>query len=121
MKRNEKLELRRSKIKPENKEFVRKSFEISDMICDILEKRGISQKEFARLLEKNESEISKWLRGTHNFTLSTIAKIESVLGKEIITIKKYKHRSAPESSMILEEPSVKKSRQQGSKRHESNG
>lgn len=67
--------------------FVNKSIEISDRIEDILKKKNITQRKFATLLGKEESEISKWLSGTHNFTLKTLAKIESVLGEEIFHIK----------------------------------
>ena len=62
------------------------SFAISDKIAGILEERGMSQKDFARLVGKTESEVSRWLGGTHNFTLKTIAKISSVLGCNIISI-----------------------------------
>jgi hypothetical protein len=39
---------------------------------------------------KRDSEISKWLGGGHNFTIATIAKIEAVLGEDIISVKKYR-------------------------------
>lgn len=85
----------RERIKPENRIFVKKNIAISDQIEAILEEKGWSQKEFAQKLEKNESEISKWLSGTHNLTLQSIAKIEAVLEADIITTpieacKKYK-------------------------------
>lgn len=67
--------------------FVNKSIEISDRIESILKNKNITQRTFASLLGKEESEISKWLSGTHNFTLKTLAKIEKVLGEEIINIK----------------------------------
>ena len=35
---------------------------------------------------KKESEISKWMRGTHNFTIDTISSIENVLGQAILQI-----------------------------------
>jgi hypothetical protein len=43
------------------------------------------RKKATNLLNKNESEVSKWLTGTHNFTLRSISKIESALGEKIIT------------------------------------
>ena len=49
------------------------SFAISDKLVGILEERGMSQKEFARMVGKTETEVSRWLGGTHNFTLKTIA------------------------------------------------
>lgn len=38
------------------------------------------------MLNKNESEISKWMRGTHNFTIETISSIENVLGTPILQV-----------------------------------
>ena len=59
---------------------------IVDRIHSILEERGLKQKDLANLLEKKESEISKWMRGTHNFTIDTIAAIENVLGQSILQV-----------------------------------
>ena len=39
---------------------------------------------------KKNAEISRWMSGQHNFTLDTIAKIEAVLGEDIIAVKKYR-------------------------------
>jgi transcriptional regulator with XRE-family HTH domain len=75
----------RERIKPENRIFVKKNIAISDQIEAILLEKGWSQKKFAKKLEKNESEISKWLSGTHNLTLQSISKMESVLETDIIT------------------------------------
>ncbi len=84
MKKNKILEKRRLAVKKDAKLFVEHSFSIANRIHDILEEKNIDQKNLAQLLGKNESEISKWLRGTHNFTLKTISKIEAVLGEAII-------------------------------------
>ena len=46
----------------------------------------MTQKEFAKEVGKTEPEVSRWLSGTHNFTLRTLAKISSVLGEDIIKI-----------------------------------
>ena len=62
------------------------SFDIANRIDNLLTERGVSQKEFAELMGKRESEISKWLKGTHNFTLRTLAKISAVLDSPIIQV-----------------------------------
>ena len=62
------------------------SFAIADKIDAILKKKGMTQKEFARKMNKTEAEVSRWLSGTHNFTLKTIAKITAVLDENIILI-----------------------------------
>ena len=60
------------------------SFAIADKIDAILKRKRMSQKEFAKRMNKTEAEVSRWLSGTHNFTIKTIAKITSVLGEDII-------------------------------------
>jgi predicted transcriptional regulator len=62
------------------------SFSIADKIDKILQRKGMTQKEFAKRMNKTEAEVSRWLSGTHNFTLKTLAKITSVLGEKIIVI-----------------------------------
>ena len=64
------------------------SFGIAERICEILKSKGLTQKDFARLLGKRESEISKWLTGRHNFTTQTVARIETALGCKVLTIAK---------------------------------
>jgi transcriptional regulator with XRE-family HTH domain len=75
----------RERIKPEQKLFVRKNLAISEQISSILENKGWSQKRLAAEMGKKQSEISKLLSGMHNLTLQSIAKVEAVLGEEVIT------------------------------------
>ena len=42
----------------------------------------------AQRLGKTETEVSRWLSGTHNLTLSTICKISAALGEDIVTVPK---------------------------------
>ncbi|MCX4369943.1 MAG: helix-turn-helix transcriptional regulator [Duncaniella sp.] len=62
------------------------SFLIVDRIHAILQERGLKQKDLANMLNKKESEISKWMRGTHNFTIETISSIEEALGTPILQV-----------------------------------
>lgn len=62
------------------------SFEIADRIADILKRQNLSQRDFAKKIKRSEAEVSRWLSGTHNFTLATIAKISAVLGESIIRV-----------------------------------
>ncbi|WP_255373078.1 multiprotein-bridging factor 1 family protein [Chitinophaga sp. YR627] len=64
------------------------SLDVVDRIEAILEMKGMSHRELAAALGKSESEISKWMRGTHNFTFDTIAKINLALGVKVIEIPK---------------------------------
>jgi len=64
------------------------SLEVADRIHAILEKKGMSHRDLAQALGKSESEISKWMRGTHNFTFDTIAKINMALDAKLIYVPK---------------------------------
>ncbi|WP_418814131.1 helix-turn-helix domain-containing protein [Phocaeicola plebeius] len=86
MKKNSLFEARKRTVSNEAKEFVDLSFKIVDRIYDILQEKGMSQKDLAEKLGKSEAEISKWMRGTHNFTISTIIKLESALGASILSV-----------------------------------
>ena len=86
MRRSSILEARRAKVSPEVKNKVNLSFMIVDRIYSILEERGLRQKDLADMLGKKESEISKWMRGTHNFTIDTVCSIEKVLGQPILQV-----------------------------------
>jgi len=46
----------------------------------------MSHKDLARLLGKTETEVSRWLSGTHNMTMATIAKISAALDTDIIQV-----------------------------------
>ena len=59
-------------------------------IDEVLRRKGWSQADLAKAMGKKESEISKWLSGSHNFTISTITKIETALGEDIISVKRYR-------------------------------
>jgi len=74
----------RERVKPENQVFIDKNFQISKQVVALLEKKGWTQKDFARQMGKQESEISKWMSGLHNLTLQSLAKMEATLGEEII-------------------------------------
>lgn len=62
------------------------SWSIADKIAEILSEKNMTQKDLAKRMHKTEAEVSRWLGGTHNFTLSTIAKISEVLGEDIIKV-----------------------------------
>lgn len=75
-----------AEVSPETKAEFELSFAIADRIDYLLKKKGLSQRDLARLLGKKESEISKWLTGRHNFTTKTLANIALVLQEDIITV-----------------------------------
>ena len=62
------------------------SFALADKIDMILREKNISKKLLAKKMGKTEAEVSRWLGGTHNFTLRTIAKISDALGVKLLSI-----------------------------------
>lgn len=86
MKRNNLFEKRRKAIPQETRDSVRLSFAIVDRIHEILTEKGLKQKDLAVMLGKSEAEISRWMRGTHNFTIDTLIAIGNALGEPIVNV-----------------------------------
>ena len=93
MKTNGIMDEIRASVSPEVKMQMEMSVAIANRIYDILEKRKMTQKEFARRLGKTETEVSRWLSGTHNMTLATIAKISTALNADIIRVTHSRRRN----------------------------
>lgn len=72
----------------EIRRFVNKMLDVADRIHAILEQKGMTQKDLAVALHESESEISKWVSGSHNLELKTIIRIEEALGEDILTVPK---------------------------------
>ena len=100
---------RRMHVNPLVRQNVDLSFQIVDRIHEILVAKGLKQKDLASLLVasllgKKEAEISKWMRGTHNFTIDTLVSIEKALGAHILQVV---HQDSPAyeyESMMASEP-----------------
>ncbi len=86
MKRSRIIEARRQHVSDEVRRQVDISFLIVGRIHEILERKGFKQKDLAERLGKKESEVSKWMRGTHNFTIETLSSIEAALGEPILEV-----------------------------------
>lgn len=70
-------------------QFIDKNLDISQQVYHLLEQKKWTQSDLAKALKKSTAEVSKWLSGTHNLTLKSIAKMEAVLDADIIlTVKK---------------------------------
>ena len=86
MKTNKIMDEIRSSISPEMKLQMEMSVAIANRIYEILEARGMSQKDFAKKLGKTETEVSRWLSGTHNLTLATLCKISAALEADVVKV-----------------------------------
>jgi transcriptional regulator with XRE-family HTH domain len=72
--------------KTEDRIFVRKYADMVVHINSILKEKNWTQKHLSEKLGKKPSEINKWLKGEHNFTLRSISKLEAELGEEILIV-----------------------------------
>lgn len=73
-----------SSITEEEQRRTRDRMLIAVKIADAIEAKHLSQKAFAKLMGKNESEISEWLSGNRNFTVDTLSDISDCLGIHLL-------------------------------------
>ena len=76
-------------VAPEVMEEVNLNIDIANRIYDLLKAKNLTQHEFASRMGKRDSEISRWLTGTHGFTTATLAKISAVLGEPIVEVRRH--------------------------------
>lgn len=94
MKTNRIMDEIRNTISPEMKMQMEMSVAIANRIYEILEARGMTQKDLARKLGKSETEVSRWLSGTHNLTMATICKISAALDAEVVKVANFEQEPA---------------------------
>ena len=76
------------------------SYAIANRVLELIEGKGMSQRDLARAIGKSETEVSRWLSGTHNLTLATIAKMAVALDDDIIMpTRSAKHYYGPNQSV----------------------
>lgn len=73
-------------ITPEERAEAKLSFQISNRLDLLMKEKGLSKKQLADAIGKRPSEITRWLSGEHNFTISTLAMLSSYFGQPIITV-----------------------------------
>ena len=61
-------------------------YALLNRIKSILSKKGISQRQFAEMLGKDETAVSRWFAGKVGISASSMEKIEEVLGVNLMTI-----------------------------------
>ncbi|MCR5036462.1 MAG: helix-turn-helix domain-containing protein [Bacteroidales bacterium] len=83
------------------------NFSIAERIAEILKQKGMTQRDLANKLGKRESEISKWLTGRHNFTISTLSKISYILDSPIILVANKPYPITEENCLMAAEEQAK--------------
>ena len=75
-----------NEIPVEKREETRLSFAISNRLASLMQERGLNKKQLAEALGKRPNEVTRWLSGEHNFTISTLAMLSTFFGKSIINV-----------------------------------
>jgi transcriptional regulator with XRE-family HTH domain len=75
--------------------------EVTEAICELLEKEKISRKELADRLGKTKGFVSQLLNGGRNLTLRTVADILHVVGYKI-ALTPYKEKAKRQEQKIIE-------------------
>lgn len=75
-----------SKITPLEAKQVRDKMVIAMRIEEFIMQKGWSKSQFAKEIGRSPSEITKWLSGTHNFTIDLLLEITHVLEVEITAL-----------------------------------
>ena len=75
-----------NEIPVEKREETRLSFAISNRLASLMQERGLNKKQLAEALGKRPNEITRWLSGEHNFTISTLSMLSTFFGKSIINV-----------------------------------
>ena len=71
-------------ISQEELEKTESKMRLAVKIADAIKAKGYGKTEFAKKIKKNNSEISKWLSGTHNFTHDTLILLQKELDVNLV-------------------------------------
>jgi hypothetical protein len=80
------LEEATAAITPQERAAFDLNFDISERIYQIIQAKGMTKRDLARLTGKKESEVSRWFMLGHNFTCKTIAMIQLALEEKIVEV-----------------------------------
>jgi transcriptional regulator with XRE-family HTH domain len=78
-------------------------------IDDAIKAKKWKKKDLAEALNKRPSEITKWLSGTHNFTVDTLWQLEKVLDIELIKLSGSKTEQVTNFYISVSQETVKES------------
>lgn len=85
---------------PEIAKLVERNLAIANRILTILKEKGINKSQFAEMLDKKPSEITKWLSGSHNLTMKSIVKMEVALCVNLLTVVNANDNNPPEKEYV---------------------
>ena len=73
-------------VSPEVREELLLSASIIARIDAILEKKGMTQRDLAKKMNRSDAVISRWTTGFPNLTLRSIAELSIALGEPLISV-----------------------------------
>ena len=73
-------------IPPREREAYRISSAIARRLGELMKQNGLTNKELAEGLGKRPNEVTRWLSGTHNFTIATLAMLSLYFKSPIIDV-----------------------------------
>ncbi|WP_273210729.1 helix-turn-helix domain-containing protein [Runella zeae] len=73
-------------VDPKEMEQTKVKMQLAARIEDLMRAKGWNKSQFAEHTGKNPSEITKWLSGTHNFTIDILTEIAWTLNVELTTL-----------------------------------
>ncbi len=75
---------------------------IAAKIADALKSKGWNNKDLLKAIGKESpSIITKWLSGTHNFTIDTLVELESALNIQLLNLEDKKEETVAEFDSII--------------------
>jgi transcriptional regulator with XRE-family HTH domain len=73
-------------IGPQEQEQTDYKLRLAAKIYKAMKTRGMTQTQFAESMNKPISLISRWMSGTHNFTVDTLVDVQRVLGISLLDV-----------------------------------
>lgn len=80
------------------------SYQLALRISEILDEKQMSQTDLAKRIGKDPAVVSRWLRGLHNFNLTTIAELSDALGEPLISVQPSRRMAAIAGSNVPPTP-----------------
>ena len=75
-----------NEVSPKVSEKTRKRMLLAGRIEDAIKEKGWAKVDFARVMGRWHSLVTKWLSGTYNFNIELLFDIGSVLGVKLIVV-----------------------------------
>ncbi len=75
-----------AEVPQEIRKEVDMEFAVSDRLCAIMERRGISVGQLAHDMGVRPSTVRKRISGQYDFALSTLARLSVIFGEELIIV-----------------------------------